>query len=67
MLEKNKIQCLFKDVPVKQVFYTARFHGETPSVDSISLTKLNKTEAKSFEWPKDTIHPDQPCWYFESK
>lgn len=65
MFQMNKIECVFEDVPVNQEFYTARYHEMGHSVDSIRLTKVNKTSAKSFEWPLHEIHPDQPCWYFD--
>lgn len=64
MFGKNKIECQFKDVPVNQEFYTARFHGAQTSRDSIRLVKVNVTQAESHEWPRDDIHPDQPCRYY---
>lgn len=69
MFDKTKIQCLFKQVPLNREFYTARFHGEDGAVSggSIRLNKVSDTEAESFEWSKDVIHPEQPCWYFEYK
>lgn len=64
MFDKNKIECQFKDVPVNQEFYTARFHGEHTSGDSIRLIKVNDTQAESYEWPREDVHSDQPCRYF---
>jgi len=63
MFEKTKINCLFKDVPVNQEFYMARHFGGSDS-DSVSMTKINDTQAESYEWPREEIHPDQPCRYF---
>lgn len=63
MFEKIKVNCEFKNVPVNQEFYMERHYGRSGS-DSISMTKINDTQAQSIAWPREDIHPDQPCRYY---
>ncbi|WVX87520.1 hypothetical protein EniLVp02_0181 [Vibrio phage EniLVp02] len=64
MSSRNKIDCVFSEVPVGTNFY-AYMDADCPkSFDTIPCYKMSETEVDCREFGTLELDPNEPCFYY---
>lgn len=64
---RQKLTGTFAQVPEGKEFITHRTPNEPLDCDTLKFIKKSQdgSNAYNYEFGKQTIHPDQPCWWYE--